>query len=249
MPKTKAKKTAKKKTKAELSPKERQQFFVKLYVSAGGTEDQIHACAKRAGMKLGDAKKLLRKPSVKADVQKRLEPIRMQQVKQEVLSEATDLAVQIYGEQLKRQISEIKLYKLDKDVAIGRLMQMCIGLNMHMFPDELRKVIEMVLVYDGAMQVGNTKRIIPADEGRELPGAGVYASIFDRTSQTPPQATNPSNSQPNKPDDGAADLYPSSTPTPSLDSIPLVLPPAGESIEDSGPKKPENPNVITVEVG
>lgn len=239
------------KAAADLSPKEKRKYFLSLYIKAGATEDKIEACTKRAHLRPSSAKKLLRQQKVQAQIRAALEPIRQQQLRQAVVTDAVESAVEIYHRQLTERVEQIKLHKLDQDVIYGRLMQMVVGLDMHRQPEVLHEVIKTAAMIDGAIQIGNTKRVIPAETGQENPSAFVYASIFNRAPSTPTLPPKPSETKPESPDDGISDLYPPdpSKPSPIPDTpVPLVLPPSGESIDEPAAKPKDNSGILTVEI-
>ena len=226
--------------------KEKEAFFINLYVKGGADDSKIDACEKRAYLKPGSGKKILKRKAVKKDILDRLAPIQTEQVRQQTITEAVALAELTMQEKLAKQVEEIKLHKVDFDVAAGRLMQMCIGLNMHMYPKELLETIKTVMVVHGSLQSGNTKRVIPAENPQENPAAGVYQSLFNRLGSAPPPADTPSETEQDAQETGVYDLYPQ----PPKPVIPTAkgMPLPGESIDEI-PEKPSNPNVITIEVG
>jgi hypothetical protein len=236
-----------KKKAADLTAKEKEQYFVSLYVKMGATADQIPACEKRAHLKVGSGKKILARTSVKKDLASRMAPVQAEKIRQQTIGEALTLAKEKMQEELAAQIELIKLHKVDFDVLQGRLMQMVVGLNMHMFPKELLETIKTAMVVHGSMQVGNTKRLTTESNPSENPAAAVYTALFHRLGSNPSPVVETLPSQPEAQEAGIYDLYPPA-PVPKVPTV-TGMPLPGESIEEVPAQKPSNSNVITVEVG
>lgn len=228
---------------------EREAYFVNVYVKQGASKDKIPACEKRAHLKPGSGKKILARKSVKEDIARRLQPIEIEQIRQQTITDSVEAARAQFERQLSATLDHIKLHKIDFEVLQGRLMQGVIGLDIHRNPSELLDYIKTAMVVHGSIQSGNTKRISPLEESKENPAASVYTALFNRTSPslTPPEK--PSESEANEQDGTVSDLYPGQPTPPPVKLTPDALPPIGESLEEAPAKKPSNPDVITVEVG
>lgn len=236
-----------KKKAADLTAKEKEQYFVSLYVKMGASEEGIPACEKRAHLKAGSGKKILARTSVKKDIASKMAPVQAEQVRQQTIGEAVVAAKIIYQKELSAKIELLRCHKIEFDVLEGSLMEMVLELNMHQWPKEKLEAIKTAMIVHGSLQAGNTKRVIPAEESKDNPVAGVYQALFHRLSSGPSNSKETSQPPTDAPEPGISDLYPSApTPkTPTVTSIPLP----GESIEEPPAVKSSNPNVITVEVG
>ena len=234
----------------ELTLKERQLYFIRAYVRKGATPEHIPACEKQAQLKPGDGKKLLEKPWAKLELQERLEPIKMEQQRQAILSEVVPIAKLTMEKQLAATYEEIKMHTLDFDVLRGRLMQGVLGIDMNRFPDVLLDYIKTGMVVHGTIQSGNTKKISPPEEHEDNPAALVYTPLFAPKPPESGEAANASQAAQEKPQEGVYDLYPTdpSRPPAKAEFLP-PLPPPGASIEEPEKPKTSNPNVIVVDVG
>src|ERR1700677_4243208 len=77
---------------AKRPVKEKEQFFVKIYLERGATSDKIAACEKRACLKKGSGKKILARKSVKAEIKAKTEPILSEQMRQSVIGDSYEAA-------------------------------------------------------------------------------------------------------------------------------------------------------------
>lgn len=208
--------------------------FLSLYIRDGAKPEVIPLCEKRAHLRSGEGKKLLRRKSVKQYVSEELQKVAEEQTRQKIIGEAVAKAAVVQQEQLKDAIADIRLRKLDRDVILDRLMYGVVGLNMHQHPDTVLNYIKTALVVEQERRtIDNPSENAPS----------VYQSVFRRLappSQSPPVLEAPSAKG------EAFDLYPGKTIPPVELSGPI--PPPGEAIEES-PASPSNPNVITVEIG
>lgn len=226
--------------------KEKEAFFINLYVKGGADESKIASCEKRAHLKSGSGKKILARKTVQKDILTRMAPIQAEQVRQQTITEAVVVAKQTMQEELAVTIAAIKTLKLDEEILEGRLMQGVIGIDINRYPNVLLDFIKAGYVLKGSIQSGNTKRVIPAENPQENPAAGVYQSLFNRLGSTPTPSDIPSETEQDAQETGVYDLYPQ-PPKPILPTA-NGMPLPGEAI-DEVPEKPSNPNVITVEVG
>jgi hypothetical protein len=78
------------------SAKEKQQFFINLYVKHGGIEQKIAYCERRATLKPGSARKILAKKAVQEQIKAKLEPVRLEQMRQATITEAVVKAKAAY---------------------------------------------------------------------------------------------------------------------------------------------------------
>lgn len=233
MPKTRA---------AKLTAKEKKKYFLKLYAEKGAVEDQIPYCERRAHLKPGAGRSLLKRKWAQADLAKRTLPAVVEHVRTQVLPEAAKLAGEQLQETLKAAVDKIVRMKIEPEILEHELMAGVIGLDWNRFPKEKLDVIKAAYVVNGTMESGNSRRIIPAEGQQTESGAGIYTSLFNRLALEP-QGTE------TKPDDKVYDLFPQPVKSASV-PMPALLPPPGESIEEKpvAPKETDS-RVITVEVG
>ena len=229
-----------------LPVKAKEEHFLNLYVRQGAKEEKIADCARQAHLSVPTCKKFLKRKSTQQEIKLRLEPVRTEQARQQIVSESVDAAKEMMQRQLRQQYELAKLYTLDFDVLVGRLMQMGMGLDMNRYPDQIHDVIKTLMVIHGSLQAGNTKKIIHSDDAKENPAALVYTPLFNRLRANQSAPAQPSESTPNDDSDKVYELYPSTKPVviPDLN----VIPPAGESIEESPQPQSSDPNIIVVKV-
>lgn len=236
------------KNKAELTAKEREQYFVYLYLKQGADESKIAYCEKRAALKPGSGKKILSRVAVKKEIAFRMAPVQAEQVRQQTIVEAADAAKEKMQQELALTLASIKLLKLDPEVLEGRLMQGVIGIDIRRHPDVLLEFIKAGYVLNGSIQSGNTKRLTPSEENKENPAATVYRAIFSPSSQTIPASPSLLEINQEAPPEGASPLYPDIKPPVPLKLTANPLPAAGESLEEISPRATDS-TVITVEIG
>lgn len=235
------KKQAKRRTQ-----KETEQWFVDLYIKAGAQEHHIEKCEKRAHLEPGCGKKILRRKTVKAEIERRLALVQAEQYRQQVIVESTQKAKQSYQEELAKQVEVIKLHRLDPAIIEGRVMQGLICLDIKAFPKAVLEYAKTAAVLHGLMRAGNDQRITPPEPpARGNDGQWIYASIFDRpalnAAPAPPES-------PQAPSGEVFDLIPGrNQPEQSRAVDPLPAP--GESIDEPPAKPKTDERVITVEVG
>lgn len=229
-----------------LPVKAREEHFLNLYVREGAKEEKIAACARRAKLTVPACKKLLKRKTSQQKIKQCLEPVVSEQARQQIVSQSVEVAKEMMQAQLRQQYELTKLYTLDFDVLVGRLMQMGMGLDMNRYPDQIHDVIKTLMVIHGSLQAGNTKKIIQSDESKENPAAMVYTPLFNRLRANQSASEKASESTPNDDSDKVYELYPSSKPVvmPDLN----VIPPAGESIEEKPHPPSSDPNIIVVKV-
>ncbi len=225
--------------------KEKERFFVQLYLQHGAQPAKIAACEKRACLKKGQGKKVLRRKSVQEEIRSKTAPIFQEQMRQSVIGEAVEAAERAIEEKLKRRITFLKSLKIDKEVLRGRVMQVVLALNMHLHPKELIEAIKTASILDGMAETNNL-RLMAAPEPEGENRSVVYASLFDRLrAEKAGQAKTP------QPPSEVFDLFPAA---PSA-SVPRTLTepdekeaPVKEKPAAKDAKKPER-SVVTVEIG
>lgn len=224
------------KTKIQTRPvKEKEKHFVNLYIRAGAIEEKIAYCEGRADLKPGHGKKILNRKTVQADIHARMEPVRLEQFRQKVLSEAAEAGKQQQQQELRDKVRAIK--KIDPELLENELMEGAIGLNWHQWPKEKLEVIKTAAIWASIFESGNTRRLQPAESGQLESTSGIYTALFARLGSGTPQQSEPAKSPENAQDD-VFDLVP-----PSPQSI---IPPA--QVEEPAVSR-SAAKVITVEVG
>jgi hypothetical protein len=228
-------------SKKQLRPlKSREQYFVKLYIEAGADESKIPDCERRAKLRAGHSKKILKRKAVQEEIKSRLEAVRQEQFRSKVISEATTAAEARLQEKLA---DKVKRKKIDLEVLDHELMCGIEGLDWNRFPKEKLEAIKAGYVVFGTLESGNTRRLIPPEHLQQNQGQSTYSSLFERLALKSPSEPQ---LEARPAEDGVYDLIPQ----PATSIAPTgPFPPPGEPIQDSPPAAKSDPNIITVEVG
>jgi len=149
------------KMRSDLTAKEREKYFLSLFIRHGAREEKVAYCEKRAALRAGKGKKILKRRAVQLEIKARLAPVASEQYHQAIVSEAVDAAMLRIQEGLATEAKRLEPSQID-DVIKGRLMEMVIWLDMNRSPKELLKAIKLALVVHGSLQIGNIRRANPA---------------------------------------------------------------------------------------
>jgi len=228
-----------------LTVKEREKYFISLYVKEGAVEEKIPYAERRASLKPGTGQRILQRKKVQKEIKARMEPVRLEQMRQKMVGDAAAVANEALQNALTKKVAGICQQKIDVEILEDELMRMVVGLDQNKHPKAKLEAIIAAYVVNGKLESGNTRLVIPAEGTGSEAGAGMYTSLFNRLALN--AAPGEANAQPEVSYE-VRDLYP----TPKgeeADSPEGTLPPSGESIDDP-PTLPSNPpRVITVEVG
>jgi hypothetical protein len=239
--------------------KEKERFFVQLYLKYGAQPEKIAYCEKRACLKKGSGRKILARKSVKAEIQSKTAPVMQEQMRQSVLGDATEIAQRVMQETLIRKVKLAKSLKIEKQVLDGILMEMVLGLDKHFHPKELLDAIKAAYIVAGSLE-NNSLRLISAPDPGEINRTGVYTSLFNRlaaeeTSKKKQKEAKGSSStkvdEPPSLQPEVFDLIPSA-PKPVM---PNPMPSTEAAVEDIAREKEAKParksaaRVVTVEIG
>lgn len=260
--------------RTKLTPEEK--YFIRLFVQNGALESSYAYIEKRGKWKPGACAKMMTLKRVQKALHERMEPIRLEKVRQEMLADAVAKATQGQQTRIKqleedaaRRQEELRgimavpaNQKLNAETLEHELMRLVIGLNQDVHPGVKLDAIKASYVVLGTIKAGNTERISPLEPENRRNGPAVYRSLFDReyrekvalpAGEVPPEIP----VAPVAPDpDEPFDLLPGVKAPAPVDLT--ALPALGESIEeqppDSGPRKRLGRNSagrqsITVEIG
>ena len=172
-----------------------EQRFIHSYVKVGGIEEKIELAERRIHLKPGTGRRMLARAPVLAEVHLRMEPKRMEQMRQQMLGdtvaevtkrlEEKTAKAQADAAAAERELSAIiampdKL-KCRPDLLEDVLMRMALGLDPMIHPGAKLDAIRTAFVIAGIMEQGTTRRVGPM-EG-DIPGeraAGIYQGLFGR---------------------------------------------------------------------
>lgn len=228
-----------------LTVQERENYFINLYVKEGAVEEKIPYAERRASLKPGTGQRILQRKKVQKEIKARMEPVRLEQMRQQMVGDAAAVAHEALQNALTKKVADICQQKIGVEVLDHELMRMVVGLDQNKHPKAKLKAIIAAYVVNGKLESGNRRLVIPAEGTGSEAGAGMYTSLFNRLALN--AAPREANARPQVSYE-VRDLYPAPKGE-EADSPEATLPPSGESIENP-PTLPGNPpRIITVEVG
>jgi hypothetical protein len=230
---------------------------LRFYIKEGGVEEKIPVVAKRYRMTVPAVTRMLKLKRVQDALRTRMEPVRLEQMKQQMVADAVQQAVadlQAKKDEAERRLKEVldvplmpvQGNELVIEQELMRLVRLC--------PEKYGAIklasIKTAFVVAGLMEQGTTKRVIPPEGKGEITGGGVYQNLFDRQRQLQ-AGTEPTNvtpvAPPPTPPEEVFDLTPQKVMAP--EPAAFKMPPPGEAIDPvaTAAKKGAS-RVITVEV-
>lgn len=159
--------------------KEKERFFVNLYLKQGAQPEKIAACEKRACLKKGSGTKILRRKSVKEEIRAKTAPVLGEQMRQSILGDAAEIAERTIEEKLAEKIKLAKSLRIEKPVLDGILMEMVLGLDKHYHPKELLDAIKAAYIVGGAAESNSLRPVLPP-EPQDPNHTNVYTALFNR---------------------------------------------------------------------
>ena len=216
-----------------LTAKEKEKYFISLYVKLGAVEEKISYAERRASLKPGTGHRILQRKKVQEEIQARMEPVRLERMRQQLLGDAAAVAHEALQNDLTKKVAGICQQKIEVEVLDHELMRMVVGLDWDKHPKVKLEAIIAAYVVNGTLESGNTRRIIPP-ESANAGQPGMYMSLFQQLSLDAPPGPPP------------APLFPEPEEPPVPGDTPL--PPPGEAIDESAAKPPSNANILHVEI-
>lgn len=93
---------------AKLTDKEKEKYFIGLYVKEGAIDEKIPYAEQRASLEPGAGHRILRRKRVQEEIKARTEPVRFEQMRQCVLGEAIVHAKAALQEELVKTAAMIR---------------------------------------------------------------------------------------------------------------------------------------------
>jgi hypothetical protein len=125
----------------------------------------------------------LQRKKVQEEIQARMEPVRLEQMRQHVLGEAIAQAKVALQEELVKTAATIKEMNIAPDVLEGQLMQIAVGLDWDKHPKVKLEAIKAAFVVNGTLEIKSTgwlsRRTLHSENDRTKPSsasAGRYPS-------------------------------------------------------------------------
>lgn len=212
-----------------LKAKEKERYFVSLYVKEGAVEEKIPYAERRASLKPGTGQKILQRKKVQEEINARMEPMRVEQMRQQLLGDAAAAAHEILQNDLTKKVARICKEKTEVEVLDHELMRMVVGLEKH--PKAKLAAIITAYVVIGTLETNRMRRARPRETITRQASNGMYTSLFERMNLA--DGSKPAAS-PYLPDDKVCEG---------------ALPLSGESIDDLPTADNNQPSIITVKIG
>jgi hypothetical protein len=229
-----------------LTAKEKEKYFISLYVKEGAIEEKIPYAERRASLKPGAGHRILKRKKVQQDIKARMEPVRLEQMRQSMIGQAVAVATTTMQEELIAEVDAIRRTKTAPEILEHVLMCGVIGLDWQKHPKKKLDTIIAAFVVKGILETGKMRRVRPPENTNAGAPSGLYTSLSKRppvSPSLPVVETSPA------PQERVCSLFPQ---PPQKDagiaSGPLAAP--GESIDAAPATTPKSQRrVITVEVG
>jgi len=215
-----------------LTVKEREKYFISLYVKEGAVEEKIPYAERRASLKPGTGHSILQRRKVQEEIKARMEPVRLEQIRQQLLGDAVAVAHEALQNALTKKVAGICQHKIDVEVLEHELMLGVVGLDWNKHPKAKLEAIIAGYVVNGTLESNATRRVIPPNNANSHASPGIYESLFTRpiANATPPSLEAPPERS-------------------RYDQADGTLPSSCESIDDLPTSSEANPRVILVEIG
>lgn len=236
-------------------PKDEEKFL-RYYVREGGVAEKIVVAERAARLKAGTGAKMLKLKRVQDALRERLEPLRLEQQRQELVGAAVAEATAKQQEELNVLRAEATKIKTYENLSIQgnttlleqELMRVALGLDMNVHGRVKLEYIKTALVIGGLMEQGTTRRVGPTEMDPSNKAPSVYAAVFNRLRDAENNHPVPVEVMPDSPTiEGVFDLVP--VKAAAVVPTATAMPPAGESIDAPVPVARKESRVMTVEIG
>jgi hypothetical protein len=233
----------------------RDKRFIEMYVLEGATEDKIRVAEKRARVRAGTGKRLLKRKTVQDELRRRLQIVKDEQEQQKLVGDAVaakTATLQAENAELKQKLGAITsmpdMRVVGHTVELEHHLMRIVRLDPEKFAPIKLAAIKTGFVVAGIMEDGRGRLVTPPDDNPSKSVPGIYSSVFDRmrlgngekvldAEVVPAQA---------KPDEAEVfDLIPQ----PPAPAVSVKLPPEGESLIPPPKQAQGNARVIQIEVG
>jgi hypothetical protein len=226
-----------------LTAKEKEKYFISLYVKEGATDEKIPDAERRASLKPGTGQTILKRKKVQKDIKSRMEPLRLEQIHQKLLGDASAVAHEALQNGLTNKVANICGHKIDVDEVLDHeLMRMVVGLDQNKHPKAKLEAIITGYVVIGTLEGNSMRRVSPSETINSQASSGIYTSLFARLAYQQTQTQEGSQQE----RDEAADLFSEPKQSQIVPDTPIQA--ADKSIDDPPTQTINHPRVITVEI-
>lgn len=230
--------------------------LLRFFIKEGAVEEKIPVVAKRFRLTVGGVKRKLALKRVQEELRVRMEPIRLEQQRQQMLADdvaqatAKLIADKEKAESDLKAATQMPSMELTVEVLERELMRIaCLDAEKH---GRIKlAAIQTGYVIKGVMEQGTTRRVNPPDRGAETTAGGVYTNLFDRLRlEREAKSAAEEIVVDAETEDVVYDLTPQPVEASRTKEIVAEMPIEGESIDVMpAAKRDVGARVITVEVG
>jgi hypothetical protein len=147
---------------AKLAPKQKEKYFVNLFVNFGAVEEKIDYCAKRAALEPGSGHMILKRKKVQEEIKARMEPVRLEQMRQQLVGDAVaqvTAKLQADKDRIERELDRLMAVpnmKAEGELLEDALMRLVVGLDWEKHPKVKLEAIKAVFVVNGTLEIKST---------------------------------------------------------------------------------------------
>lgn len=142
-----------------LTAKEKEKYFIGLYVKEGAVEEKMRYAERRASLKPGTGHRILQRKKVQEEIKARMEPVRLEQMRQQLLGDAAAVANEALQNDLAKEVAGICQQRVGVEVLDHELMRMVVGLDQNKHPKAKLEAIIAAYVVNGTLESGKTRRL------------------------------------------------------------------------------------------
>jgi hypothetical protein len=147
---------------AKLTAKEKEKYFIGLYVKEGAMEEKIPYAERRACLRPGDGNRILRRKKVQEEIKARMEPVRLEHMRQQLVGDAVALVtakLQADKDRIERELDilmAVPNMKAEGELLEGALMRLVVGLDWEKHPKVMLEAIKAAFVVNGTLEIKST---------------------------------------------------------------------------------------------
>jgi len=142
-----------------LTAKEKEKYFIGLYVKEGAIEEKIPYAERRASLKPGNGHRILKRKKVQEEIKTRMEPVRLEQLRQQLVGDAVAQVtanLQVEKDRIQRELDTLMAVpnmKVDGEILEHKLMRLVVGLDWEKHPKVKLEAIKAAYVVNGTLEI------------------------------------------------------------------------------------------------
>jgi hypothetical protein len=147
---------------AKLAIKQKEKYFVNLFVNFGAIEEKIAYCEKRAALEAGAGHRILKRKKIQEEINTRMEPVRLEQMRQQLVGDAVaqvTAKLQADKDRIERELDmllSVPNMKAQGELLEGALMRLVVGLDWEKHPKIMLDAIKAAYVVNGTLEIKST---------------------------------------------------------------------------------------------